>query len=129
MIKDFLDVCTPKTRFTATGKYYTDFPYDPKVAAQTFHYEYESTYSNVYRRLFGNIQDDGGEVAIRTDDRLCFKTDGIVVTQDGLMFKIAQAEKDFGAASKQAFRLLGMPVSVEYVLKLKKIENPWGIGK
>lgn len=99
----------------------------PDVGAQQFNYEYVNPFSNTYRRLFSNIQGVAGEVAIRTDDQLKFKINGIVITQDGQSFKIIQVEKDYQSANKQAMRVLGTPISTEYVLRLVSINNPWGV--
>ncbi len=127
MLHDILDIMNPKTRFTATANYYPEPVNGPEVGAKQFNYEYVNPFSNTYRRLFGNIQGVEGEVAIRTDDQLGYKIGGIVTTQDGKTFKIIQAEKDFQAANKQVMRILGTPVSVEYVLRLVSVENPWGV--
>lgn len=127
MIRDILDIMNPKPKFTATANYYAEFMDGPDVGAKQFNYEYENPYSNTYRRLFANIQGSAGEVAIRTDDQLNYKIGGVVITQDGKAFKILQSEKDYQAGNKQVFRLLGSPVSVEYVIRLIEIENPWGV--
>lgn len=127
MIRDMLDVLNPKTRFTASASYYEKPMNGPEEGAKQFNYEYVNPYSNTYRRLFSNIQTIAGEVAIRTDDQLNYRIDGIVVTQDGHMFKIIQVEKDYQAANKQVMRILGTPVSTEYVLRLINADNPWGV--
>ncbi len=127
MIRDILDILNPRTRFTATASYYPETMDGPDVGAQQFNYEYVNPFSNTYRRLFSNIQGVAGEVAIRTDDQLKFKINGIVITQDGQAFKIIQIEKDYQAANKQAMRVLGTPISTEYVLRLVSINNPWGV--
>ncbi len=127
MIRDILDILNPRTRFTATANYYSETMDGPDVGAQQFNYEYVNPFSNTYRRLFSNIQGVAGEVAIRTDDQLKFKINGIVITQDGQAFKIIQIEKDYQAANKQAMRILGTPISTEYVLRLVSIDNPWGV--
>lgn len=127
MIRDMLDVLNPKTRFTASASYYEKPMNGPEEGAKPFNYEYVNPYSTTYRRLFSNIQTGAGEVAIRTDDQLNYRVDGIVVTQDGHMFKIIQVEKDYQAANKQVMRILGTPVSTEYVLRLINADNPWGV--
>lgn len=128
MIRDILDIMNPKTRFTATANYYPEPVNGPEVGAQQFNYEYVNPLSNTYRRLFANIQGEAGEVTIRTDDQLKYKVNGIVVTQDGKTFKIIQVEKDYQAANKQVMRILGTPVSTQYVMRLVSEDNPWGIG-
>ena len=127
MIRDILDILNPKTRFTATANYYPEPVNCTEVVALQFNYEYVNSFSNTYRRLFANIQGVAGEVAIRTDDQIAYEINGIVITQDSQAFKIIQVEKDYQAANKQAMRVLGTPISTEYVLRLVSVDNPWGI--
>lgn len=127
MIRDILDVMNPRTRFTATANYYEEPFNGPDVGAKQINYEYVNPYTNTYRLMFANIQASAGDVAIRTDDQCKFKIDGIIVTQDGRAFRIIQVETDYQAANKQAMRVLGVPVSTEYVLRLISDDNPWRI--
>lgn len=127
-MKDILNLLNPKSKFPCEGKYYKERPISPDNGAAMFNYSYVSTYSNTYRRLFANIQGVEGQTVIRTDDQFNFKVHGYIVTQDGKTFEILQVEKDYQAAQQQAMRLFGTPVSTEYVLRLMKIDNPWGIG-
>lgn len=128
MIRDALDILNPKGKFTASATYYEEDFTDRSDGGNKFNYEYVNPYSNTYRRLFGNIQSfDAGNTAIRTNDSLPYKINGIVVTQDGQAFRIISVEKDFQSAPKQVLRLFGTPVSVQYLLRLVKEENPWGI--
>lgn len=126
-MNDILNLLNPKHRFTATASYYDEPMNSPEDGAQQFNYEYVSPFSNTYRRLFANIQGTAGEVAIRTDDQLKFRTGALIITQDGKAFEILQSEKDFQSANKQALRLFGTPLSVEYVLRLVEVKNPWGL--
>lgn len=128
MIFDALDIMNPKAKFTATAKYYKERPDSPDVGAQIFNYEYVDTVSRTYRRLFGNIQSfDAGETAIKTNDQVEYAVNGIVITQDGQMYKILQVAKDYNETPSQVMRLFGTPVSVTYVLRLITIKNPWEI--
>lgn len=127
MIRDILDIMNPKSKFTAAASYYPEPVNGPDVGAQQFNYEYVNPFSNTYRRLFANIQGVAGEVAVRTDDQIKFKINGIVITQDGQAFKIIQIEKDYQAAQKQVMRILGTPVSTQYVMRLVSVDNPWGV--
>lgn len=124
---DYLDIVNPKHRFTATASYYAETVDGPDIGAQRFNYEYVNPFSNTYRRLFANIQGVAGEVAIRTDDQLNYRVNGIVILQDGQAFKILQVEKDYQTPPKQAFRLFATPVSTQYVIRLVSVPNPWGI--
>lgn len=127
MIRDILDIMNPKPRFTSSARYYEEPVDGPNVGAHQFNYEYVNPFSNTYRRLFANIQGVAGEVAIRTDDQLKFKINGIVITQDGQAFKIIQIEKDYQAAQKQVMRILGTPLSTQYVMRLVAVDNPWDV--
>lgn len=127
MIRDSLDLFNPRGRFTATATYYHDRPDGPEMSGQKFHYEYVNAYSKSYQRLFANVRADAGETAIRTDEFCDFRVNGYVVTQDGKEFRIQQVERDYTATPKQVMRLLGVPVSVHYLLRLIEVSNPWGI--
>lgn len=127
MIFDILDLLAPRAQFSLTGKYYEERPDSPDIGAQEFNYEYVDPFSQSYRRLFANIQGSGGETAIRTNDQLNYKINGIIITQDGRAFKIIQCETDYQSVPKQAFRYLPVPVGTEFVLRLVKMDNPWGI--
>ena len=128
MIKDILDVFNPKPRFTLTGRYYEDKPIGPDIGGEEFNFEYVNPYSNTWRSLFANIQASVGIAAIRTDDQLSFTAGkGVVILNDGKMYLIEEKSTDYQAAPKQIFRVLPTPVGTEYVLRLKEIDNSWGI--
>lgn len=128
MAQDALDILCPHARFTARGSYYKEEPEHEELGAQTFDYEYVDPLSKTFRRLYGNYQSfTAGELAIRTRDRLEWKINAFVVTSDGAMYVITDIQQDFSSAPKQAFRIAGMPVGVEWVLRLVPYQNPWGI--
>lgn len=128
MIRDILDVFNPRHRFTLTGKYYEDRPISTDAGGEEFNFEYVNPYSNTWRSLFANIQANVGETAIRTDDQLSFTPGkGVVILNDGKAYLIEEKSTDYQAAPKQTFRVLPTPVGTEYVLRVKVIENPWGI--
>lgn len=129
MIFDSLDLMNPKQKFTAAASYYPETVDDPSDGGQEFNYEYVDAFSHTYKRLFGNIQStlEAGECAIRTDDQIDFANGGYIVTQDGATFQIIQWQKDFSTVNKQAMRLLGVPVSVQRVIRMVQVPNPWGV--
>lgn len=124
---DYLDIANPKHNFTATASYYAEPVDGPDTGARKFNYEYVNPYSSTYRRVFANIQGAAGDVAIRTDDQLDYRVNGIVILADGTAFKILQVERDYQAPPKQAFRLFATPVSTQYVIRMVSVPNPWGI--
>lgn len=122
---DYLDLITLKTRFTASGRYYSEPVDGAETGAKHFSYEYVNPLSQTYRRLFANVQTEAGEVAIRTADNLGYKTDGIVILQNGKTFRIIQTETDYQAAPKQALRLFGNPSGTQYVMRIIEVQNAW----
>ncbi len=128
MIRDILDLMNPRTQFALSGTYYAERPDTPDVGGQQFNYEYVDPATRTWSTLFANIRTSAGETAIRTNDRLSFKVgSGVVVLQDGTCYTIEQKMTDYQAAPKQAFRVLPIPVSTQYVLRLVAIEAPWVI--
>lgn len=128
MVHDSLDLFTPRSRFTATGKYWAERPDSADDGGTAFHYEYVDTASRTYRRLFANIQSfEAGEVAIRTNDMLPFSNKGYFMTADGDLYRIIQVQKDFQTAPKQAMRMLGTPLGTEYVIRATREPNPWSV--
>ena len=128
MIRSSLDLNAPRAQYTARGSYYKHEPNDLTEGAQPFNYEYIDPLSKTFRRLYGNYQSfSAGELAIRTRDRLEWKVNAFVETSDGAMYVITDIQQDFSSAPKQAFRIAGMPVGVEWVLRLMPYQNPWGI--
>lgn len=128
MIRDALDILNPHSRFTATGTYYKEMPESADIGGISFHYEYVDPASRDYRRLFGNFQSfEAGELAIRTNARLPFKANQRVVLASGLMYIIVGVQEDFSRAPKQAMRIAGIPVGVEYIIRMVNTPNPWEI--
>lgn len=127
MIRDTLDLMNPHTGFTATATYYDKPMNGPAEGAQTFSYKYVNPLSKTYQRMFGNIQSEGGEVTIRTNDQYNWHADGVIITQDGNCYKIVQVMTDYQSAEEEAFRVLPVPVSTEYVLRMVVYQNPWGL--
>ena len=127
MVHDSLDLFTPRSRFTATGKFWTERPDSADEGGTAFNYEYVDTSTRAYRRLFSNMQSfEAGEVAIRTNDLLPWKAKCYFMTADGALYRILEVQKDRRAAPKQAMRLLGTPLGTEFVIRAVNVENPWG---
>ena len=128
MFFDVLDILNPHQEFTAEGTYFSDRP-DSLAAGggQTFNFEYVNPYSKTYQRLFGNFQSfEAGEVTIRTNDEIPFKSGGYFITQDGELFKIIQVARDYQSAPKQALRIIDVPLGSQYVVRAVNVPNPWG---
>lgn len=127
MVHDSLDLFTPRSRFTATGKFWTRRP-EVDAGSVLFNYEFVNTYSAAYKRLFSNIQGSSGETAIRTNDMLNpVENESCVLLADGRFFRVAQVEIDYQAAPKQAMRMLGTPLGTTFLMRLVAEDNPWGV--
>lgn len=127
MVHDSLDLFTPRSRFTATGTFWTKRPDSADTGGAKFNYEYVDTSTRAYRRLISNMQSfEAGEVAIRTNDLLPWNAKCYFMTADGALYRIVDVQKDYQAAPKQAMRLLGTPLGTEFVIRAVNVENPWG---
>ena len=127
MVHDSLDLFTPRSRFTATGKFWTERPDSADEGGTAFNYEYVEPSSRSYRRLFGSMQTfDADEIAIRSNDILPWDAEKYFMTADGALYRVLQAQKDYTDAPKQAMRLLGTPIGTQYVIRGVRIDNPWG---
>lgn len=123
---DALDFVHPSAEFTATAVYTTQEHDDMNLGGQEFKFAFVNTQSQTYTRLFGNVQAEAGEVAIRTDDYRDYTVGSFVVLPNGNKYQIIQVEKDYSKASRQALRNLARPMGMEYVLRLVEIVNVWG---
>ena len=127
MIHDALDLLNPHSKFTAEGKFFINRP-ETMGGGESFCYEYVNPYSATYRRLFSNVQGESGEVAIRTNDAIePVVNKSYILLSDGKLYKVAQVEVDYQAAPKQSMRMIGVPVGTELVIRLLRVENPWGV--
>lgn len=127
MVHDSLDLFTPRSRFTAAGKFWTERPDSADEGGMAFNYEYVEPSSRSYRRLFGTMQTfDADEIAIRSNDILPWDAEKYFMTADGALYRVLQALKDYTDAPKQAMRLLGTPIGTQYVIRGVRIDNPWG---
>lgn len=129
MIRDALDILNPRSRFTATATYYKEMPESADIGGISFPYEDVDPSSRDFRRLFSNFQTfAAGEIAIRTNARLPFRANQRVVLPSGEMYIITGVQTDRSRAPKQAMRFAGIPVGVEYVLRMVFVPNPWEIA-
>ena len=129
MIRDALDILNPRARFTATGTFYQEMPESADIGGISFPYEDVDPSSRDFRRLFSNFQAlTAGEIAIRTNARLPFRANQYIVLSSGEMYIITSVQTDRSRAPKQAMRFVGIPVGVEFVLRMVNVPNPWGIA-
>lgn len=136
---DILDIYEGRYYKTHSGTYYQRLPaptlYTTALdlynleAGTFFDYEVVDPASWEYRNLIGNlVETEAVSTTIKTCEQLEFKPNEFIVLDTGKLFKIYSITEDTSAASREAARLLPIPIGTEYVLRLIEIENPRGIA-
>lgn len=120
-----------------TGYYY-DYKPDPRhtFAQQQQEGKHEFHYSKVtgkerrFSTVLTNVRADTERYTIKTCDNVGFKIGGYVSTQNGDFWKIEDFVHDEQTeGNEESLLLFKQAVKSEYILRLLKVENPWGIGK
>ena len=127
---DIRDLLEPtKSKFTFTGSYYgEEFEQGKHPVRKAIRYKFENPHSTTYRTLFSTVQSfDSTTTAIRTNTNVGFKVGGYIVLLSGEMHVIEDIVKDYNTAPQQVFRLGNCSAGIEYVLRLVKRDNPWGV--
>ena len=125
---DLLDILRLKDTEYLTGTYYARQPFTPEDDGIAFTYEMVDPKSKTYAKLINNLEEPSSVTAIRTDDDCGFEINGYVATQGGDLWIVQEVLKNVqNDNTKEALRLLTETVQTEYVIRLLKVENPWGI--
>lgn len=120
-----------------TGYYYNYKP-DPRhtfeqkqeEGREVFKYSQVSGQEKRFSTLLTNVRADTERYAIKTCDDVGFKIGGYVSTQNGGFWKIEDFICDEQTQGyEEALLLFRQSIKKEFVLRLIKVENPWGIGK
>lgn len=127
---DFLDMINPRDDFFFTGFYYERMPKTQDDGREVFNYRHINPYSRTFAMMMSAVQNDEQVTAIKTHDDLKWRTKGYVSTQNGQMWIIDQVIMDEQIPGyEQSARITKTPASTEYILRLVRVENPWGIGE
>ena len=127
---DLLDMLNPaRSKFPFEGNYYgVTVENEERPVGETLFYKFENPHSTTYRTLFSTVQSfDSTTTAIRTNTNVGFKVGGYIVLQSGEEYVIEDIVKDYNTAPQQVFRLGNCSAGIEYVLRLVKRDNPWGV--
>lgn len=132
---DLLDILEGRYNQTYTGRYYAKLPTPSLLATGAapvyFDYEIVDPYSYQYTRLLGNIIDtDSASVTImtRSSDISRSAVNKHIALQDGRLYLVTSVTEDPRSISREAARLMIVPRNVDKILRLKEVEDPWGIG-
>lgn len=115
-----------------TGYYYTKAPKPGTVQETgrvTFHYSKATARQQRFGTVITNVRLDSEIYTIRTCDDCGFKIGGYVFTQNGLFWIIEEIHHDEQTkGNEEALLLWRSAVKTEFILRLRRIDNPWGIG-
>ena len=130
-VHDFLDLLKIRDKEVFRGTYYKTLPDNDGskfTEGETFSYDEVDPKDKRYTKLLDNLEAFTESKTIKTDDFCGFEINGYVVTQEGELYIIANILKTQGANNtKESLRILNQSVMVEYVLRLIKKDNPWGL--
>ena len=99
------------------------------AAPMIFDYEAVDVTEWRYQQLIGNlIVTDAANTTVKTRSSVKFAPNTYVALQDGNLYLITSVTEDPRSVPKEAARIMVFPVGLEKVLRLKQIDDPWGIG-
>lgn len=125
---DFLDLETVRDDQYLEGTYYERLPKTPQDHPVLFSYEQLNPVSRDYAKLMGELRADNETTAIRTNERLRWRINSYVCTQDGKFWQIegivtqVQSEEN-----KEVLRVLAQAIDTDFLLRLRLKDNPWSL--
>lgn len=131
-----LDFLKEKDDEYMTGYYYDKAP-NPKHTAEQqaeelphkFHYSKASAKERQFNTVMQNMRLDSERYSIKTCDDCGFKINGYISTQNGLFWTIEDIVHDEQTAGNEESLLLWKnAVKTEFILRLRRVNNPWGVG-
>ena len=130
---DLLDILEGRYNQTFAGRYYSKLPTPKTNVSQPgpayFDYSHVDPTEYHYTQLLGNLLlTDAANCTIKTKSPIDFAINKHVALQDGKLYLVCSITVDNARSAKEAARLRIFPVGTEKVLRLKEVEDPWGIG-
>ena len=125
---DLLDCLVVKDREELSGTYYKRRPKAVTDNGILFQYEIVNESDSNYAKLLDSIKTVQSVQTIKTNDLCGFKIDGYICTQDGSLWVITgMIEKPATEGNRGALRFLKRAIEAEYIIRLMKVQNPWGL--
>lgn len=90
MAMDYIDMLVDTSNEKLTGYFYKRRPKKPEDGRITFKYEQLDPNSRVFDKVLGNVRADRATYAIKTNDHCGFNVGGYIITQNGLIWEIAE---------------------------------------
>ena len=110
-----------------TGTYYSKRPKTTEDYGETFSYDIEDPQTESVENIIGAVETLAVRFSIKTIDSLAFKAKGYVVTQEEDLYQIESVEKRPKNGEKDVYRLWKNPPRQEKILRMIKVQNPWGL--
>ena len=127
-----LDFMKPHDDEYMTGYYWEKAPRPDQVqeqGRQTFHYSKTSARQRTFNTVMQNMRLDTERYTIKTCDDCGFKANGYISTQNGLFWVIEEVmHAEQTAGNEEALLAWKNAVKTEFIIRLRRIDNPWGIG-
>lgn len=126
VIRDLMDLMRPHAEYTASGHFYKSRPLNGNAGGIPFDFSYVEPKTKAYARIFANVVGEDENLAIRTDERLDFKTGkSFVRMPDGKLYIVSEVMIDYDTAPKQALRMFAVPVGAQRLIRLKPYADGW----
>lgn len=136
---NYIDLIAGRANETFSGgRYYPEMPtsdypwgedFDTDNAPKQFSYEFVNPNERRYTSVLGNvITTDGADTTIKTRKPIDFKPNAYVALRDGNLYQIRSVTLDTTDIQKQAARILLLPRGTARILRLLKVDDPFGIG-
>lgn len=124
-----LDFLTPKDDEYMTGYYYERRPKSPADGRMPFTYSRLDPYTKTFDTALGQMRLDRSTYSLKTKTTIPWKVKGYVSSQDGRFFQIVEVlEDDQPRGSEDVLRLFKRAPETEYIIRLTKVDEPWGIS-
>lgn len=122
---DYFDFFAIKDDDFFSGTYYARRPKTTQDVGIEFAYDIEDAQQDSRENVLSTLQTKRELFSIRTVEPIKFKIQGYVVTQEGEFWQIDSLLKRPYKQNKEVYRLFKNAPTVETVLRLVKVENPW----
>lgn len=127
-----LDLLKPHDDEYMTGYYWEKAPRPDQIqeqGRQTFRYSKTSAKQRTFNTVLQNMRLDTERYTIKTYDDCGFKVNGYISTQNGLFWIIEEIIHDEqSAGNEEALLAWKHAIKTEFIIRLRRVDNPWGIG-
>lgn len=115
-----------------TGYYWDKRPSPDKPMLEgrkTFRYSKAAAREKQYNTVLQNMRLDSERYSIKTCDDCGFKINGYISTQNGLFWTIEDIVMDEQPTGyEEALLQWKSAIKTEFVIRLRRVDNPWEIG-